>query len=260
MFISPLIQQRPVKTPASMDDALAIVYLPSNVHARNRLLGIDAGYSAAVGAVKDITISTGPATVDGLLSVTTLSRGSTDTAVAFTGFQYVASRAGLGKALDVVGIALAAGTIPTDKWGIYLFHIHKTTGVVSSTAGAANFGAGYDNEAAAIAALPDTPAGEISVGHVTILTKLAVPFIGGTDALQGGASGNVSADTNFYQTAVDITLTEVTTIPWDFAGGSYSQHLGAQFHTLLDQALAVQLEASGTGGVVGDITAWVSGP
>ncbi len=260
MTAGALIQQRPVKTPVSMDDALAIVYLPSNAHARNRLLDIDAGYSAAVAAVKNITISTGPATADGLLSVTTLSRGSTDTAVAFTGFQYVASRVGLGKALDAVGVALAAGTIPTDKWGIYLYHIHKTTGVVSSTAGAANFSTGYDNEAAAITALPATPAGELSMGHVALKTKVATTFIGGTDGLQGGSSGNVSSDTNFYQTAVDITLTAVTTIPWDFAGGSYARHLAAQFHTTLNQAMAIQLEASGTGGVTGDITAWVSAP
>ena len=129
-----------------------------------------------------------------------LSRGSTDTAVASTGFHYAISGVPYTKAAVAAGTALAAGTIPQDKWGAYLYSINAA-GTVTSTAAAANFTTGYDNEAAAIAALPSTPGSSYAVGFVTVQTEVGSTFVGGTDALAGGASGNPANATNYYTLA-----------------------------------------------------------
>ena len=242
-----------------MDNAVAIAYVPSNTHARNRLLGIDAGYSVAVAGIKDITIKTGLATVDGLLNQPTGSRGSTDTAVALTAFQYIISRAAYAKAADAVGVALATGTILADDWGIYLFSI-DAAGSITSTAGAGNFDGSYADEAAAIAGLPATPTDEDSMFRVTVQTKTGFAFIGGTDGLTGGSSGNIANATNYVSTTA-IVLTTVTAIPWDFNAGAYARsYVDAAFHTLLNQALAVELAASGAGSTLGSVTMWVKAP
>lgn len=131
-------------------------------------------------------------------ATTLLSRGSTDTRVASIAFAYqIPQASATTKAAVAAGTALAAGTIPQDKWGIYRYSI-ATGGTINSTAGAANFGAGYATEALAIAALPSVPASEWNMGYVTVQTKVGSAFIGGTDALFGGASGNVANATNYY--------------------------------------------------------------
>lgn len=129
--------------------------------------------------------------------------GTTDTSVATIAFTYQIG-AGAGKfntfkakAAVAAGTALAAGTIPIDKWGVYLFSI-AANGTIACAAGAANFTAGYDTEALALAAVPATPANQAAILVVTVLTEVGSTFVGNTDALQGGASGNPSSDTNYY--------------------------------------------------------------
>ncbi len=252
------LTQRPVGNPAPMDNAVAIAYVPSNTHARNRLLGIDAGYSVAVAGIKDITIKTGPATVDGLLNQPTGSRATDDKEVQFTAFQFVLSRVPYAKAA-VDGVALATGTILADDWGIYLFST-DTAGTITVTAGAGNFDGSYTSEAEAIIGLPATPAGEDSMFYVTVQTKTGFAFIGGTDGLNGGSSGNIANATNYVSTTA-IVLTTVTAIPWDFNAGAYARsYVDAVFHTLLNQALAVELAASGAGSTLGSVTMWVKAP
>jgi hypothetical protein len=54
-------------------------------------------------------------------------------------------------------------------------------------------------EAAAIAQLDGiTPTGDVVIGYVTVQTKSGFNWVAGTDALQGGTGGDVSADTNYY--------------------------------------------------------------
>jgi hypothetical protein len=118
-----------------------------------------------------------------------------DTMVASSWFQYKIS--GLYYTKTATHTDLAAGTIPTDKWGIYRFTI-QTDGTITSTAGAANFTTGYATEAAAITALPAVPGGEEEMGYVTVCTKASNDFVGGTDALFGGSSGDVASATNYY--------------------------------------------------------------
>lgn len=87
-------------------------------------------------------------------------------------------------------------TFPTTKWGIFKVSV-DTSGDLTAT-WATNSSAGYDTEALAIAALPDTPAGELSIGYVTVQAHATEQFLAGTDPLEGGAGGDASADTNYY--------------------------------------------------------------
>ncbi len=248
-----------VASPAVMLNAVAIAYVPSNAHARNYLLGIDADFAAAVSAIKTVTIKTGPATADSLLNQSTGSRGSTDTEVAFTAFQYVLSRIPYAKAADAVGVALATGTILADDWGIYLFSI-DAAGTITSTAGAGNFDGSYADEAAAIAGLPATPTDEDSMFYVTVQTKTGFAFIGGTDALTGGSSGNIANATNYVSTTGIVLTTVGAPARWDFTNGPYYRALPAIIPTVLDQALAVELEASGDGAKSGRVVVYVAAP
>lgn len=89
-------------------------------------------------------------------------------------------------------------TFPTTKWGIFKVSV-DTSGALTAT-WATNDSAGYATEALAIAALPDTPSGELCIGYVTVQAHATGQFLAGTDALQGGSGGDPSADTNYYNT------------------------------------------------------------
>jgi microcystin-dependent protein len=157
-----------------------------------------------------------------LLSAVTLSMGTTNTKVASTGFSYTIAAAGpYIKGPVPAGTSLAAGTIPTNKWGIYLFSVDGS-GTITSTAGDHNFDTGYVDEATAIAAIPDTPAGQRRMGYITVLTYSGQPFIGGTDALQGGTGGYPAATTNYYpDTAANTYTGNVTPTPSAYSGIYY---------------------------------------
>ena len=59
--------------------------------------------------------------------------------------------------------------------------------------------AGYGSEALAIGSLASVVAsGDVTLGYVTIKTGVGNTWTAGTDALQGGAGGNASSDTNYY--------------------------------------------------------------
>ena len=126
-----------------------------------------------------------------------MSRGTTDTNVASSWFQYMISGVYYTKASVAAGTALAAGTIPQNKYGIYRFTI-QTGGTITCTPAAANFTTGYNTEALAIAALPAVPAGEEEMGYITVMSTDASGFVGQTDALYGGSSGNPAEFTNYY--------------------------------------------------------------
>ena len=125
---------------------------------------------------------------------TLLSRGSSDTKVANATFINTAGTV----AANAVGTTLAAGTIPTNKWGVY--GVTYTGSTYTVTAGAANFTTGYATEALAIAAVPAVTGAPLTfnLGYFTVQTKIGTTFVGGTDALNGGASGNVANATNYY--------------------------------------------------------------
>lgn len=139
-----------------------------------------------------------------------LSRGTTDTRVASSLFDYQISGANYSKAAVVAGTALSAGTIPQNKYGLYRFTI-VAAGTITCTAAAANFTTGYDTEALAIAAIPAVPANNTQMGYITVMSTNAAGFVGGTDALKGGSSGNPAAFTNYY---VDCTTRSTKKLLW----------------------------------------------
>lgn len=238
------------------DDGIAAAVLFGWDAGTQVALGFFADYSAAVAAIKTITIKKSAGrTSTGPYDVVTLAIGSTPTAVSSTAFQYAIATAMAFKAAVAAGTALAAGTIPTNTWGVYLFSINAA-GTIACTAGAANFTTGYASEALALAALPATPADQASMGHVTVLTAVGSPFVGGTDALEGGAGGNPSSDTNYYSTAsvVPSMTNVIPPLRWDFAKGPAYLALPGVLSGDRGGSLIAELQASGAGGVTGRIT------
>lgn len=248
-----LLASRVAFSPAR-DNAVAKAILFGWQGSKQYTFGVMADYSATVAAVKTVTFYKGTGTdKTGPVQTVTLSRGSTDTAVASTAFQYAIAETMYQKAAVAAGTALAAGTIPTNTWGIYLFTINAA-GTITSTAGAANFTTGYATEAAAIAALPATPDGSASMGYVTVQTKVGSPFIGGTDGLAGGASGNVANATNYTSTASIAPATQVgAPLRWDFTAGPLYLSLPGALASDDHGSLGVELEASGSGGTTGRV-------
>lgn len=150
---------------------------------------------------------------NGVLIPSVLSRGSTDTRVGFTAFTYNANGiCNLAKGAVAAGTAFGAlGTIPANQYGLIVMLI-DTAGTVTYLSAPANYTTGYGSEAAALGDLwkifPTSTANTSQVcrfGYVTIKTASGQPFVVGTDALQGGASGNPASVTNYYPTP-GITL------------------------------------------------------
>ena len=128
-----------------------------------------------------------------------LSRGTIDTRVHNSAYTQTAGSSTQTVAAGDISIVAqgGGGTIPANTWGVYL--VQRGSGAFLITPGAANFTTGYATEALAIAALPAlTLLTYWYVGYFTVQTKVGSPFVGGTDALAGGATGNVANATNYY--------------------------------------------------------------
>lgn len=158
-----------------------------------------------------LTSSTGIAWTggrNGVLIATVLSRGSTDTNLQTTAFTYSANGVtNIAAAAVAAGTAFGAlGTIPANQWGVIVAYI-DSLGTITFQSGPANYTNGYGSEAVALGDLSKIfpVAGKCQLGYCTIKTKAATAFVVGTDALAGGASGNVAAATNYYPTP-GITL------------------------------------------------------
>lgn len=92
-------------------------------------------------------------------------------------------------------------TIAGSKWGAALLSVNASgAGVVTWATGA-----GYDTEAEALAALVLPNATHTPLGILAVQAH-ASGFTAGTDALQGGTGGNVSPDTNYYNSINPNTL------------------------------------------------------
>jgi len=84
-------------------------------------------------------------------------------------------------------------TIAQDKWSICYLSISD-----SDAPDIHWNGSDFDDEASAIAATPNVPANYVPIGYVTIKTKVGFDWTAGTDALKGGAGGDVASETNYY--------------------------------------------------------------
>lgn len=121
-----------------------------------------------------------------------------------------------------------AQVIVADKWSSALLSVSAAgaaTCTWSATLNAAD-------EATAIAALPALPANHTPLGYVTVLTGNAATWTAGTDALQGGAGGTASADTNYYNAinpavATIITAAVTTSAPATITAAALSSQLTA---------------------------------
>jgi hypothetical protein len=131
----------------------------------------------------------------GLVNSAALAIGSTATNVASGAFSYAIAPTTYAKTAVAAGTALASGTIPQSKWGIYLFSINAA-GTITVTAGAGN-STGYATEALAIAALPSTPASSASMGYVTVINTSTGGFVAGTTTL---SAAGVTA--HYYNSAL----------------------------------------------------------
>lgn len=249
----PHLQGDPIQS-SETDNAIAYAFLPGSTGQTRYLAGIHAAFSAAVAAVKKVTVKRGGTASTGSFTASTLAIGSTDTKVSTTAFVYAILGAIYRKAAVTAGSTLAAGTIPADTWGLYRLSI-DTAGTITVTPAAANFTTGYASEALAIAALPDVPDGEADVGYLTVLTASGQPFIGGTDALEGGASGNPATTTNYVSADTVAPDTTVAVFAHDFSSKlPLDLAFPACFRGDPGEGLSVELEASGAGGTKGTVT------
>lgn len=241
-----------VSSPA-VDNIIASAVMFGTDGARQFALGLIADYSAAVAAFKTITLKRGATSDAGVLIGGALSIGvAIDEKILVAKVEYAIAKALYTAA--AAEVALSAGTIPANKWGIYKVSINAA-GTLATTPGAANFTTGYADEATAIAALPATPSGSANLGHVAILTAVGQPFVGGTDALEGGSGGNPSSDTNYYvSTAVGPSTNLFAPIRWDFSKGPLIMPLPGVIHGSYAEGISAELEASGTVGVTGRVT------
>lgn len=128
-----------------------------------------------------------------------LGRGSTDTAVATGALRFLITgqAATEAKAAVTTGTAVTAQTVPADTWALYVFDI-PTGGSIAMLPAAANATTGYATEALAIAACPARVSAKARIGYITVKTAAGLAWIGATDALAGGSSGNPASQTNYY--------------------------------------------------------------
>lgn len=130
-----------------------------------------------------------------------LSRGSPDTTLAVASVTTaVQDTTGVTTftTVSAAGLTFPVGTVPIDQWAAWRVRYTTAGGLVLVSA-SANYSSGYASEAAAIAALPSVSVPtQFNVGYVTLKTKAGSTWVARTDALQGGASGNVASHTNYY--------------------------------------------------------------
>lgn len=146
----------------------------------------------------------------GLISAPGLVIGTTDKNIGTVAFGFHVNGVSEAKAAVAAGTALGAQTVTADKWALYRGSI-AAGGTITITPAAGNV-AGYATEALAIAAIPATPTGKVDLGYVTNLTKVGTAWIAGTDAFEGGASGNPAKTTNYYDAATTITTEQAKTL------------------------------------------------
>jgi hypothetical protein len=171
--------------------------------------------SAVLGAVyTDLTALRAHLADDGIVTATTLSKGSTPENVATTAFGYVIDGVTLYKAAVAAGTAPAAATINTaGDTGIFFggFALQiNAAGTITTLPASGN--QVYTTAAAAYAyAQTITPtAGNVIAGYFVVGSKANTKWTGGTDDLDGDGSSDSSSVTYYSvaSTVPTLTLTE----------------------------------------------------
>lgn len=256
-IVSSALNSSPVSS-IDTDNGVAVALFPATTaNDKNYLAGAIIHFSGAPTAgAKKITVRKGTnASGNGISVASAGSRDATDTKVQAAVFTFFIGANQPEARAAATAIALPAGTVPTDTFaGFILSAAHG--GALTLTAAALNFTTGYVSEALAKAALDAVlPSTDAEVFRFTLKTKVGSPFVCGTDALFGGASGNVASATTFYNAA--ITLTFWFSIRHDFSlAGELALPLPSLIHSNEKEAISVEVEASGTGGVLGQVVAF----
>lgn len=148
---------------------------------------------------------------DGIITATTLSKGSTPENVATTAFGYVIDGVSLYKAAVAAGTAPAASTINTAGtagifFGGFALQINGA-GTISTLPASGN--QVYTTAAAAYAyALTITPtAGNVIAGYFVVGSKTGTAWTGGTDDLDGDGSSDSSSVAYYSVASTTPTLT-----------------------------------------------------
>ncbi len=134
--------------------------------------------------------------IDARSGAVLLSRNpANDVQLAFASFSYQYGSAAVGtQAAGTVGTG--SYTIAAGQWAV--LNISRTSGGTVHIPTGPGVSINYPDEASAIAGRQPVPAGEWDMGYLTIKTAVGQPWIAGTDALAGGASGNPASVTNYY--------------------------------------------------------------
>jgi len=143
-----------------------------------------------------------------LVGPVTLSRGTPDTTIGSTAFNYSVNGVVAQKA--AANTAIGAQTVTADRWALYRLTI-ASGGTITVTPAAGN-AAGYTSEGAAIAAIPAVPANQVDMGYITVKTKVGTTFVAATDALAGGATGNVASVTHYVPATAGVDVTPITSL------------------------------------------------
>lgn len=172
----------------------------------------------------------------------TMGRGSTDTGVATGAFRFIITgqAASEAKAAVTTATALTAQTVPADTWALYVFDI-PTGGTIAMLPAAANATTGYATEALAIAACPARVTAKARLGYITVKTAAGLAWIGATDGLAGGSTGNVASQTNYYPVVGVFGATGVPSNLSLISGSAYPSGLwsGGQCGVLQAPTLAI---------------------
>ncbi len=145
--------------------------------------------------VTDVATMVGRVAGTGVVTATTLSRGTTVTLAATAATIIINGVTAVVAALTAQAFG-ALGTIPTATWGVIAVE-RVLAGTTTFVSGADNYTTGYATEALAIAALPAISANKVRVGYLTVLAA-SPGWVAGTDALAGGTGGTPATTTNYY--------------------------------------------------------------
>jgi hypothetical protein len=146
-----------------------------------------------------------------------LSTTAAGVTMTYTAFQYTIngidyySAGATNKAFTATNHDVTTGS----KWGSFKVSI-ATNGTVTLTMSASP---DYASEALAIAAVPATPAGECSMGYLTVQSTSGAKWDATTDALFGGTGGTPAAATNFYPATVYTGFATVANVNYSTLTG-----------------------------------------
>lgn len=175
----------------------------------NELIADHATYKTIVDELKAVVNAQLSADIgtSGCKTAPVLSATAAGVTLASTAFQYTINGVDYYKAAADTAFTATAHDVATgSKWASYKISI-ATNGTITITISAAN---NYASEALAIAAVPATPAGECSMGYITVKSTAGAIWDATTDALKGGTGGTPAAETNFYPASVFTSYASVS--------------------------------------------------